>query len=77
MMRGYDERFTTYGFEDSDMYCRLASCGICIKPDDTCRVVHPFHTKDTGGNKLSVMGEIFTHSDPNVFVRNNNGWGKG
>jgi hypothetical protein len=77
-LRGYDEDFTTYGFEDSNMYCRLAAAGVHIYPYDNIRAVHLFHTKDTGGANLGHMGNLFQEKDPaNVVANLGREWGEG
>jgi hypothetical protein len=76
-LRGYDERYTHYGFEDSDMFCRLAYSGVRLHPDYNCRAVHLWHDKQIVSNKLNDMGNLFQTQRPEDTIRNLGVWGEG
>jgi hypothetical protein len=75
---GYDEDFTYYGFEDSDMFCRLYSLGHRIIPDHSCSAVHLCHPRnDIDIPRVERMKEIYTSKTPGDVNRNPGGWGDG
>ena len=76
-LRGYDERYTHYGFEDSDMFCRLAYSGVRLHPDYNCRAVHLWHDKQIISSKLNEMGNLFQTQRPEDTIRNLGVWGEG
>lgn len=77
-MNGYDEDFTYYGFEDSDMFCRLYAQGLRIIPDYSCSAVHLCHPRDELViNKINRMGGLFERKNPNKIKRNRKRWGEG
>ena len=78
-INGYDEDYCSYGWEDSDMYCRLFARDQVICPDAECTAVHPYHKK-TGDSKVAVvanMRDVFVGKSPMAWVRNHKGWGEG
>jgi len=76
-INGYDEDFATYGYEDSDMFCRLYALGYKMKPDYSCGAVHLCHPRSAGIDDVSEMANLFREKDPKDPVRNPNGWGEG
>ncbi len=76
-MHGYDEDYLYYGFEDSDLFCRLAAMQKRFKPDYSCYAIHQWHPPTENVSMLPEMGEIFKRKDPCEVVRNPNGWGEG
>ncbi len=75
-IHGYDEDFTSYGYEDSDMICRLMALGYSISPDHNCTSIH-LHHPSTGDPHLHEMRDVFQNKDPNQVVRNPENWGEG
>jgi len=76
-VRGYDEEYRHYGWEDVDMYLRLGALGIEIKPDYNCYAVHLNHRSTVNHDMLNVMASVFRSKSPVVTHRNDNGWGEG
>ncbi len=74
---GYDEGYTSYGYEDSDMFCRLIHLKQYLTPDYQCTAIHLYHDSVVDIPKLLQMGDIFSHQDPTNVVRNNGKWGEG
>lgn len=75
-MRGYDESFTSYGYEDSDMICRLMAKGYSITPDYNCTSIH-LHHPSTVDPYLQDMKQIFVEKQPKQIIRNPLSWGEG
>ncbi len=75
-MHGYDEDFLYYGFEDSDLFCRIVAKGKKFKPDYGCYAIHQWHPPTENKNMLPEMGEIFKRKSL-WEIRNPNGWGEG
>lgn len=73
---GYDEDYTSYGYEDTDMFCRLMKMGYRLTPDYSCTAIHLWHPLTVDEN-LDQMAQIFNKKDFNAVVRNPNGWGEG
>ncbi len=76
-MRGYDEDYRYYGWEDVDMYLRLADRGVKIFPDYNCYAVHLYHASTVNRPMLNQMAELFRQKDPTLWCRNPAGWGEG
>jgi hypothetical protein len=76
-VRGYDERFGSYGYEDSDMFCRLYAMGHRLIPDPYCSAVHLCHPKNAQTSDITKMRKLFGNSDPETLIRNPSGWGDG
>lgn len=76
---GYDEDFTAYGWEDSDMYCRLFANKVLLCPDENCIAVHPWHarTSDSIPQAVNNMRDVFVTKSPQAYFRNTQGWGRG
>lgn len=77
-MHGYDEDICKYGWEDSDMICRLIAMGIHLVPDYTCAAVHPNHPRHISNAAMAdEMRPIFISRNPRQFIRNPIKWGEG
>ena len=77
-IRGYDEDFTHYGYEDTDLYRRLIFCNGSIVLDKNMVALHYPHEVDPSVYKeVNEMGRIFASKNPNQCIRNPNGWGEG
>jgi hypothetical protein len=77
---GYDEDYEFYGFEDSDMFCRLFHVGTYLVPDFACAAVHPWHPRaaDCTPEHLLAMRQLFVKKSPADFFRNKTReWGSG
>jgi len=75
---GYDERFTHYGWEDVDMYLRLAKSCEFLEPDPEVYAIHLHHKSTVNHDKLNDMKCIFSKNDyKGSNVRNETGWGEG
>jgi hypothetical protein len=76
---GYDEDYTSYGWEDADMFCRLYHMGIYLVPDYACAAVHPWHPRiDCTPEQLLAMRQLFVKKSPADFFRNKTReWGSG
>ena len=68
-----------YGFEDSDMFCRLFYLNQYLIPDYTCAAIHINHARETiNQQELTKMYDLFKEKDPKDFIRNQSGdWGRG
>lgn len=76
-MNGYDEDYTYYGYEDSDMFCRLYGAGYKMMPDFDCSAVHQCHPRALVSGKVENMESVFLSKDMSQSKRNPNGWGDG
>ena len=77
-INGYDEDYHYYGFEDSDMFCRLYAMGHKIVPDYSCSAIHLFHPRESiNMSLLNRMSDIFKEKDVNESKRNPDVWGEG
>lgn len=76
-LQGYDEEYRYYGFEDSDMYCRLTHAGRVFRPDYRCYAIHQWHECTVNREMLFPMGKVFKAKDPKETIRNPGGWGEG
>lgn len=76
-MHGYDEDFKYYGWEDVDMYLRLAERGVKIFPDYKCYAVHLYHPSTVNRPMLNAMAQVFQSKDPTQWRRNPERWGEG
>jgi len=78
-IRGYDEDYITYGWEDSDMFIRLFHLGYHIIPDYNCAAIHPWHFRraDTAEEVEANMRDIFVSKSPADYFRNLGSWGDG
>jgi hypothetical protein len=77
---GYDEEYTNYGFEDSDVFCRLYHIGIDLVPDYSCCAIHPWHPRagDCTPDNLLKMRQLFMQKWPADYFRNKTRiWGEG
>jgi len=76
-LSGYDEDYTSYGYEDPDMFCRLMAFKYPIIPDYSCSSIHLYHPL-TVDNKLWEMDDLFKKKDCSQVVRNvGRVWGEG
>ena len=79
-LNGYDEDFTNYGYEDSDMFCRLMKLGYPIYPDYRCTSIH-LHHPSTVDDRINDMEEVFARKQKEPLIRNvHDGivkWGEG
>jgi hypothetical protein len=76
-MRGYDEDFTSYGYEDSDMFCRLMSMHYPIIPEYACTSIHLDHPLTVNAEEIDNMEHIFRNKYMKVHRRNPKKWGEG
>ena len=76
-MCGYDEDYYYYGYEDSDMFCRLFSAGYKMNYDYSCHAIHQCHPRSLSGDEVNNMEDIFKNKDMDNVNRNPDGWGKG
>ncbi len=78
-LRGYDEEYSAYGWEDGDMYCRLFHKGVRLFPDPAISAVHPCHprTSDSKPGQVANMRDLFVSKSPANIIRNTQGWGEG
>ena len=78
-MHGYDEDFNQYGWEDSDMICRLIAMGVHLVPDYSLAAVHPNHPRQKVKFQIMAnsMKTIFLSRNPRQFIRNPIRWGEG
>ena len=78
-MRGYDEDFSAYGWEDGNMYCRLFHQGVRLFPDPEISAIHPCHprTSDSKPGKVANMRDLFVSKSPANVIANTQGWGEG
>lgn len=77
---GYDEDYTSYGWEDADMFCRLFHVGVYLMPDAGCAAVHPWHPQaaDCTPEQLLAMHQLFVMKSPADYFRNKTReWGTG
>ena len=77
--QGYDEQYLHYGYEDSDMFCRLLQEDQYLCPDYEVTAIHLYHDRDPGWciDQVIEMKKIFFASDPTVTKRNDENWGGG
>jgi hypothetical protein len=75
-IHGYDEEFSNYGFEDSDMICRLMRMEYPIYPDHRCVSVHMHHLP-TVDSHIQEMEDLFRIKLNQPLVRNQFRWGEG
>lgn len=76
-IRGYDEAYKFYGFEDIDMFCRLTALGKIIKPDYNTYAYHLCHPCTVNEEELASMQTLFRFKNPEQTLRNPKGWGNG
>jgi len=75
---GYDEDFTDFGWEDVDMYFRLAYAQEFLKPDYSCYAIHPKHASTVNTLKLGDMAQIFKNKATHQCAANlRRNWGEG
>lgn len=76
---GYDEDYTLYGYEDTDLYYRLFYNEYPIIMDDKLIAVHHYHDIATSVYEdVAKMKEIFENKNLYEFVRNQGkDWGRG
>jgi GT2 family glycosyltransferase len=75
-IHGYDESFTNYGFEDSDMIVRLMKMGYGLRPEHSCVSVH-LHHASTADKHIQEMQELFRGMASLPVERNKQKWGEG
>ena len=76
-MRGYDERYLYYGYEDSDMFCRLLYLKQHLIPDYEISAIHLYHDRDSINlDQLKQMRYVFSNQSPSHYPRNKE-WGEG
>lgn len=76
-IRGYDEDYYYYGFEDSDMFCRLYHLGHKLIPDPSITAVHLCHPREEITSEINIMGQLFKDKNPINSIRNSTNWGDG
>lgn len=76
-IHGYDEDFKYYGYEDSDMFCRIASLNYKFIPDYKSYAIHLWHESTVNTSMLMSMGKLFESKNPNNTLRNEVKWGEG
>lgn len=76
-MHGYDEDYELFGWEDVDLYLRLASQKVFLVPDYTCRAAHLYHALTASKLLADKMKTVFQKKDPIVYLRNLDSWGEG
>ena len=76
---GYDEDFSLYGYEDTDLYYRLQHCCGDFKLDKNLLVIHHQHPIDPSVYKeVNEMGLLYHSKKPSDFIRNKKReWGNG
>lgn len=81
-IRGYDEEFTHWGYEDRELYYRLSrkKLGYNIYIDYDCASYHMWHP-NTGGKNAEIkkhkMRRLFQNKVSRKQKCNLNGWGNG
>jgi len=79
-LRGYDEQYLYYGYEDSDMFCRLVQIKQHLVPDYDVTAIHLYHDRDVNLEQLKKMRLVFANQNPVIFIRNydyHEIWGEG
>lgn len=78
-IRGYDEDYTSYGWEDTDLFCRLYGMNQYLYPDYSCTAIHPYHPRGNEHEEEVVvkMKKVFISKNPEAFQRNPIKWGGG
>jgi hypothetical protein len=78
-IRGYDQDFTQYGYEDTDLYYRLQYCCGDFKLDKNLLVIHHPHPIDPNVyQEVNNMATLFYRKSPKNFIRNSeDNWGNG
>jgi hypothetical protein len=76
-MHGYDEDYKYYGFEDTDMFCRLTSMKKTFEIDYDCKAVHLWHPSTVNAEQIMTMGKLFKSKNPSLTIRNESSWGTG
>jgi hypothetical protein len=77
-IRGYDERYKFYGFEDTDCYLRLARHGMFLSPDYECYAIHLNHSSTVNPAGLVEMKSLFASCNfSDSPARNPKRWGEG
>lgn len=76
-IHGYDEDYKWYGYEDTDMFCRLTALGKIIKPDYGTYARHLWHPDNTNKEQLIPMRSLFRFKNPEHTIRNLKNWGRG
>jgi len=74
---GYDERYEYYGFEDSDIFCRLMHDRKFMNIDYSTNLIHLYHEITPKSDyKIQKMSDVFIRSNPKLVVRNADRWGE-
>lgn len=81
LLHGYDEYYTEWGTEDSDLQKRFQLMGLCIKSiKDYTYYLHQWHPKyaslDTGKVGVAHLKNQAYFNRMNSIVRNKDGWGE-
>lgn len=78
-LRGYDEEYTSYGWEDTDLFCRLHVMQKYIIPDYSCVAIHLYHPRgfEHEIDTVAVMKNIFITKNMKELQRNPVKWGQG
>lgn len=76
-INGYDEEYRYYGWEDTDLFCRLTALGKYYTPDYQSTSIHLYHSPTVNNQQLPNMRNLFIQKDPRNTIRNFNGWGEG
>jgi hypothetical protein len=76
-IHGYDEDYKFYGFEDTDMFCRLTATNKIFKVDYKSSAIHLYHPSTVNREQIMTMGKLFQRKNPLSVVRNDENWGEG
>lgn len=76
-IHGYDEDYKFYGYEDSDMFCRLVQSDMIFEIDYENYAIHLWHPSTVNKQHLMPMGQLFESKNPLVPLRNPGIWGEG
>jgi len=75
-INGYDEDYTSYGYEDTDLFCRLMAMNYPVESDPTIQAIHLHHDEVKAIGE--PMFEVFARKSCLDTVRNvGRGWGEG
>jgi predicted glycosyltransferase involved in capsule biosynthesis len=80
LIRGYDETFKVWGFEDVDIYKRLMKLGVTYrKISEDAFYLHQWHpkhegVKDENPEKVTEQNKMYFEQSNSIF-RNPKGWG--
>ena len=76
-IHGYDECFTTWGYEDTDLFHRLqhTNCESFCLTD--LQAIHMWHPPTSDGHILREREVLYKKLDPKKIIRNGEDWGNG